>query len=93
MLAAIWPRLVKIAEELATLRDGCYKIRDVARMYTDMLHKLRPLLSSLTQEMVWGIEQYGTDYRRYPEDVKQTVAAGMGDFPSDYTDCPDGHNY
>lgn len=70
----------EIAEELATLRDGCYKIRDVARMYTDMLHKLRPLLSSLTQEMVWGIEQYGTDYRRYPEDVKQTVAAGMATF-------------
>ena len=71
----------EIAEELAILRDGCYKIRDVARMYTDMLHKLRPLLSSLTEEMDWGIREYGTDYRSYPPvDVKQTVAAGMATF-------------
>ena len=70
----------EIAEELAILRDGCYKIRDVARMYTDMLHKLRPLLSSLTEEMDWGIREYGTDYRSYPMDVKQTVAAGMATF-------------
>ena len=70
----------EIAEELAILRDGCYKIRDVARMYTDMLHKLRHLLSSLTEEMDWGIREYGTDYRSYPMDVKQTVAAGMATF-------------
>lgn len=45
-----------------------------------MLHKLRHLLSSLTEEMDWGIREYGTDYRSYPMDVKQTVAAGMATF-------------
>ena len=70
----------EIAEELATVRDACYKIRDVAHMYTELLRKLRTLLASLTDEMDWGVGHYGTDYREYPENAKQTVAAAMAVF-------------
>lgn len=72
----------EIAEELATVRDGCYKIRDVAQMYTDTLHQLRVLLAYWTEVLDWGIEQYGTDYRKYPVEAKKNVAAGMAVYES-----------
>lgn len=50
----------EIAESLATVRDTCYHIRDVAQEYAKTLRKLRPLLASLTEELQQVIRDYGT---------------------------------
>ena len=70
----------EIAESLATVRDTCYHIRDVAQEYAKTLRKLRPLLASLTEELQQVIRDYGTDYRAYSTNAKHPVAAGMAIF-------------
>lgn len=55
--------------------EACYAVQKRANLFSQVLNKVDTLFSALLEQMEAVIDHEGTDYSRYSDDAKKTIAA------------------